>query len=205
LFCVNLYLFFLTYRNNSINFNTVYFFEFIKLYLLICILPGICEEFFFRRIVIEQIRPAGKYLSVLISALAFSLYHIDFNKFIIMFIVGVAFSILYIKSKSLVLLVIIHSIYNSIGLMFILLIGSKSNIKITSIYEIFMTNTNGTLFKLIGLAFPILCLVFTSIFLLVRGISFRGITPKQISNKMSFCLLTSIVIICLLSVYQFIK
>lgn len=205
LFCINLYLFFLTYKNNGINFDATSLLEFIKLYFIICILSCICEEFFFRGIVLNQIRPIGKYMSIIGSSIMFSLYHIDFNKYLMMLLLGLLIGFIYTKSNSLILSILIHSLYNSITFFVILLAGSNQFSQVSLIYRTFLINTDGNTFKFINLAFAFLCLLFAILSLIYWRVKHKVITRKFNGITLLAYLLPSIVVVYALSLYQMFK
>ncbi len=82
--------------------------------LIICVFPAVIEEIIFRGIMLKGLYKFGLVGSVLISALAFSLYHMSPSKTVYQFIIGVIFAIITIKSSSIIPTIILHFLNNFI-------------------------------------------------------------------------------------------
>jgi membrane protease YdiL (CAAX protease family) len=88
--------------------------------MVIAVLPAICEEFLFRgifqRLFIEWTR--NKHIGIIIAAIMFSFFHLQFMGFIPRFLLGVYFGYLLIWSNTLWLPIAAHFINNSFAVTF---------------------------------------------------------------------------------------
>lgn len=80
--------------------------------VFICIVPALSEEFLFRGVLIRATKSLGQIWCAVISAAAFSLYHMSPNQTVYQFIVGILYAVIAIKLDSLVPTVILHFLNN---------------------------------------------------------------------------------------------
>ncbi|MGN1339462.1 MAG: lysostaphin resistance A-like protein [Oscillospiraceae bacterium] len=86
----------------------------VLLFQLVVIAP-IFEEFWFRGIVLEALRPYGNGFAILVSGLLFGLTHANFSQFFYAFLLGVFFGYIAVSTKSIVTTTIMHACFNSIS------------------------------------------------------------------------------------------
>ena len=88
--------------------------------MVVAILPAICEEFLFRgvfqRLFIEWTR--NKHIGIIVAAVIFSFFHLQFLGFIPRFLLGVYFGYLLIWSNTLWLPIAAHFINNAFAVTF---------------------------------------------------------------------------------------
>ena len=84
--------------------------------LALAVFPAICEEVFFRGVVLTNLlkRTSNIHLSVWLSAILFSAVHLQFFGFFPRIIMGVVFGYAFVLSKSLWLPIILHFLNNAI-------------------------------------------------------------------------------------------
>ena len=87
-------------------------FDFILFSVLLCVLPAVFEELFFRGILLRELSGAGKFAAVLTVALCFALYHGNVSQLFYQFIYGVGLGILTLTAKSLLPAVFAHFLNN---------------------------------------------------------------------------------------------
>lgn len=89
--------------------------------LIMAILPAICEEFFFRGVVLRGLSNAmiTKTGAIVSSAVFFSMMHMDFDAFIPRFILGILLGYIYIYTHGLLYPIIAHSLNNIMVLVMI--------------------------------------------------------------------------------------
>lgn len=93
----------------------------ILLFQCVVIAP-IFEEFWFRGMVMESLRPYGNGFAIFVSALLFGLTHANFNQFFYATLMGIFLGYIAISTKSIVTTTIMHAVFNSIaGLMMLFL------------------------------------------------------------------------------------
>ena len=88
--------------------------------LTFAILPAILEELVFRGILYKIIKniTAKKHLSMVISALIFSLFHFQVLSFIPIMLVGILLAFLYEKTNNLLNAMLLHFTFNAIQIVF---------------------------------------------------------------------------------------
>ncbi len=70
------------------------------------------EEYFFRKLVVDRIRPFGELAAILTSASLFALFHTNFSQLFYTFGVGVLLAYLYLKSGNFLLTFFFHALFN---------------------------------------------------------------------------------------------
>ena len=86
--------------------------EFILFSVLVCVLPAIFEEAFFRGLMLNGLKNAKTIISVIFIGICFSVYHASLTQLIYQFIYGAVLTLLAIKSLSVIPAVIAHFINN---------------------------------------------------------------------------------------------
>ena len=92
------------YMNNA--------FEYILCVFSLCVVPAVAEELFFRGVIISLLKNAGVYVSCLISALFFALFHFSLAQLIYQFIFGFFLAFMTIRAGSVLPAVISHFLNN---------------------------------------------------------------------------------------------
>ena len=87
---------------------------FIKI-LVMAILAPLVEEFIFRKVLIDRMRPYGEKLAVVTSALMFGLFHGNLSQFFYAFALGMVFGYVYLKTGRLRYSAALHMIVNLFG------------------------------------------------------------------------------------------
>lgn len=89
--------------------------DLIQMIFIIGITASICEEFLFRGVIqnllIEKLNSV--HYSVLISALIFSVFHLQFSAILPRFILGIIIGYVYLNYKNLIYPILLHFFYNS--------------------------------------------------------------------------------------------
>lgn len=97
----------------------------ISMFNMIIIAP-ICEEFWFRGIVMESLRPYGNGFAIFVSAFLFGLTHANFQQFFYATVLGICLGYIAISTKSLVTTTIMHAMLNSVSGFLLLFMGMES-------------------------------------------------------------------------------
>lgn len=92
----------------------------IMLVVSLCILPAICEEFFFREALARSLSISGKTAAVIVSALAFGLAHFSAAMFPYAFFAGLMFGYLLFKTGDVKYTVAAHFFCNFTSYLFAL-------------------------------------------------------------------------------------
>lgn len=86
-------------------------------FFLIALTPGICEEILFRGFALRPLeKRLGAKWAVIITAIAFSLMHLDVVRLIPTFLLGIAFGYVAVKTKSIYPPIVLHVLNNSVAI-----------------------------------------------------------------------------------------
>lgn len=92
----------------SLNTPIDYLFSFI----LICIIPPVCEELMFRKTLSDGFSTLGAINAALLSGAIFSLSHLNPAQTIYQFILGFILALIYIRTKDILITIIVHIVNN---------------------------------------------------------------------------------------------
>ena len=81
-------------------------------FITVCVVPGFCEEFFFRGAILTNCLPFGRSNAILISALVFSLMHQNPAQIFYAFAAGIVLGILYERTHSIWPGTVLHLLNN---------------------------------------------------------------------------------------------
>lgn len=79
---------------------------------MMAVLPACMEELVFRGIIYNGLRKSGIFAAVLISGMAFGMYHMNLNQFVYAFLMGSVFALINEASGSILGSMIIHFVFN---------------------------------------------------------------------------------------------
>lgn len=95
------------------------------------IVPAVCEEFFFRGLVLSEYCSLGSANAVIISALCFAMLHCSITNFPIYFFTGIVLGFVTVVTRSILSSIIIHLVSNTVSIygsdMFLRIIIQKSS------------------------------------------------------------------------------
>ncbi|MBE6530265.1 MAG: CPBP family intramembrane metalloprotease [Ruminococcaceae bacterium] len=77
-------------------------------FLVICLVPAVCEEFLFRGAILTNLLPFGRSQAVLISALLFGLMHQNFAQFFYAFCAGIVLGLVYERTGNIWSCMLLH-------------------------------------------------------------------------------------------------
>ena len=80
--------------------------------LVTVIAAPICEEIIFRRILFRRLLPMGELLAVMVSAVIFGLYHMNFYQFFYATALGILFGLVMLKTGDLLYTICLHMAIN---------------------------------------------------------------------------------------------
>lgn len=83
---------------------------------LVCIMPAICEEILFRGVVLNSLRKAGKWVSIIVSAFAFMIMHGNPDQTIHQLILGVILGLICFETRNIWATILIHFFNNFFAL-----------------------------------------------------------------------------------------
>ena len=92
-------------------------YEIVLEFLVVCLVPGICEEFLFRGAILSNCLPFGRANAVLISSLLFGLMHRNGSQIFYAFAAGILLGLVYEYTGSIWNCVILHTLNNSLSLL----------------------------------------------------------------------------------------
>ena len=83
----------------------------VMVFILLVAAP-LCEEWFFRKLLLDRACIYGEKLAIFVSALLFACYHTSIYQFFYAFFVGLIFGYLYLRTGRLWVTALMHAIYN---------------------------------------------------------------------------------------------
>ena len=87
-------------------------YELILQFIVMCLVPGVCEEFLFRGAILTNCLPFGRTNAILISSLLFSLMHQNGEQILYAFAAGVVLGIVYERTGSIWCCTVLHVMNN---------------------------------------------------------------------------------------------
>lgn len=98
----------------------------IVLFVQMVVIAPLFEEFWFRGMVMESLRPYGNGVAIFVSAFLFGLTHANFSQFFYAAFMGIFLGYIAVSTKSIVTTTIIHAIFNSFTASVLLLLTDNS-------------------------------------------------------------------------------
>ena len=92
----------------------------------VALIPAICEEFLYRGLVLNGLRKYGVWVSVLTSALLFSLMHMNLQQLPYTFILGVILGLIVYYTRNIWLSIIMHFLNNATAILIMYFIKNNS-------------------------------------------------------------------------------
>ena len=83
--------------------------------LFYCAVPAVGEEFIFRYMLRKKMRGAGDRNFILLSALCFSLFHMNFEQLLYTFLAGLVFAWIYVRTEKFWMSILLHFAVNATG------------------------------------------------------------------------------------------
>ena len=83
----------------------------VMVFILLVAAP-LCEDWFFRKLLLDRACIYGEKLAIFVSALLFACYHTSIYQFFYAFFVGLIFGYLYLRTGRLWVTALMHAIYN---------------------------------------------------------------------------------------------
>ncbi len=96
----------------------------ILLFQLVVIAP-IFEEFWFRGIVMEALRPYGNGFAIFVSGILFGLTHANFSQFFYAAVLGIGLGYIAVSTRSILTTTLMHAMFNSVSGLMLLMITFK--------------------------------------------------------------------------------
>lgn len=88
----------------------------VGVFLAYCLVPAVCEELFFRMVVINEYKSYGCFNAVMISALYFTMVHFTKENFLVYFFAGLVLGTVAYVSRSVFPSMFVHAGYNMLTL-----------------------------------------------------------------------------------------
>lgn len=87
-------------------------YEIVLQFIVICVVPGFCEEFLFRGAILTNCLPFGRANAIMISSFLFAMMHQNPEQVFYTFVAGIVLGILYEKTRSIWPGTILHILNN---------------------------------------------------------------------------------------------
>ena len=106
--------------------------NFFIMFFLISITPGICEEVFFRGMMLSGYESKMKPLNaIILTGVLFGLFHFNLQNLMLPMFLGVMLALVVYITNSIYSSMILHSIFNAIGLVIMYFVPEVENIEAT--------------------------------------------------------------------------
>ena len=156
-------------------------FALLYVYVLVPLLPCVCEEIFFRGIIMRGLRQFGVTFSIIVASICFALMHGNFEQLVLQFVLGLAIASVVTLTGNLLLGAAMHFANNFFTTVFAVTMNAFD-----------LDHYLGSEFtEAILILFGVVCLVVSATFFinLLIGKVKRSAQerPEQISIKDSFC------------------
>ncbi len=86
--------------------------SFLWLFLSLCVLAPVLEEIIFRGIIMRFLAPYGTLISIIVSAVGFSMLHFAPSIFIAILIIGIVLGFVRVYTNSILSCILFHSVFN---------------------------------------------------------------------------------------------
>lgn len=98
-------------------------YELVLQFIVICVVPGFCEEFLFRGAILTNCLPFGRGNAIIISSLLFAVMHQNFDQILYTFVVGVALGLIYERTGSIWVSTLAHICNNFVSVLQLGVVG----------------------------------------------------------------------------------
>lgn len=86
----------------------------ILFFISIAVIPGIFEELFIRKAVLNYGKQFGNYFTIIVSAIIFGLLHMNLQQGIFAFLIGIVFGYIAVKTQNVKLTIVLHILNNGL-------------------------------------------------------------------------------------------
>lgn len=135
----------------------------ILLFQLVVIAP-IFEEFWYRGVVMEKLRPYGNGFAIFVSALLFGLTHANLQQFFYATTLGVCLGYIAVSTKSIVVTTVMHAMFNSISGILLLFMS------VPQVQDYMAALESGEAVEAKGIVIVYLIYLFAVVMLLIVGV-----------------------------------
>ncbi len=92
-------------------------YEWVLQWIVMAVVPGICEELLFRGAILSGCLPFGRSSAIFISAFLFSMMHQNFAQMFYTFVAGIVLGLVYVRTESLWNCILLHFLNNSVSVL----------------------------------------------------------------------------------------
>ncbi len=135
----------------------------ILLFQLVVIAP-IFEEFWYRGVVMEKLKPYGNGFAIFVSALLFGLTHANLQQFFYATTLGVCLGYIAVSTKSIVVTTVMHAMFNSISGILLLFMS------VPQVQDYMAALESGEAVEAKGIVIVYLIYLFAVVMLLIVGV-----------------------------------
>ena len=135
----------------------------ILLFQLVIIAP-IFEEFWYRGIVMEKLKPYGNGFAIFVSALLFGLTHANLQQFFYATTLGICLGYIAVSTKSIVVTTVMHAMFNSISGIMLLFMS------VPQVQDYMAALERGEAIEAEGIVIVYLLYMFAVVMLLIVGV-----------------------------------
>ncbi|MBB2181653.1 CPBP family intramembrane metalloprotease [Lachnospiraceae bacterium MD1] len=99
-------------------------------FLYVALIAPIVEEIIFRKLLLEKLRRFGDIPAMLLSGIAFGLYHMNLAQFVYASVLGIIFAYVVLKTNTIKYTIVLHMMINAMGTSFLPLVSDQNYIAI---------------------------------------------------------------------------
>lgn len=92
------------------------------------IIAPVVEELIFRRILLNKLRRFGDLTAILLSGLAFGIFHFNLSQFFYASVIGFFFAYIVIRTNHLIYSIMLHMMMNLVGMVFVPVITNNQSL-----------------------------------------------------------------------------
>ena len=105
--------------------------------LLGCVIAPVCEEFAFRRLLLDRLRPYGDKFAVCASALCFGLFHGNLSQLLYAFTVGLVLGYVALRTGRIWQTILLHAMVNAVSVVLMPLMEQVDAVTGTAVSSLF--------------------------------------------------------------------
>ena len=142
-------------------------------FIVICVVPGFCEEFLFRGAILTNCRPFGRSNAILISAFLFAMMHQNAEQLFYAFVAGIFLGLVYEKTGNILCCTVLH-IFNNF-------ISTFEGMIFYKLDSVFTSSVTSTMFEVVLFAIGSVSLTFLVVHFFSQKEDFRdGVFGREL-------------------------
>ena len=92
-----------------------YGYQIVIYFIIIAVIPAICEELLFRKVLCDALEPYGPKTAIIVTSVLFSLMHTSFSRVLHTLVIGFFCAWIYVGTKNIKIPILIHFTHNALS------------------------------------------------------------------------------------------